>query len=299
MKKVFLTFTLVAFFFGSILLTACGGNANNKTTNDEDSTEVTDEVGHAVGTIPLDFPAVGTDAVNGDFVLTPSLSFIDDAWKDPESISFIFYSSTMTEPGEKESKVNQTGTDVMIPNSLIIPIPSGQEAHNGDIVLTWWQSGSGLEKAIVVDDADPSQPVVVYLDASYDENGDNQEQLKANSFVVITDEWQTGTSVAYAGDYNVEQWMVIRIEGDKVLAKGWGGSMAVLEKSKCTPIPVNMKVAVGDVIQIPYIGSYQEGTVTKVDEAKGRIWVETEWGGETVTAAVCPGDITTGLTLKD
>ena len=153
--------------------------------------------------------------------------------------------------------------------------------------------------SIFVDDADPTQPVVVYLDASYDEDGEDQEQLEANSFFVITDEWQTGTSVAYASDYYVEQWMVIRVSGDKVLAKGWGGSMEVLEKSKCTPIPVNMKVAVGDAVQIPYIGSYQAGTVTKVDEAKGRIWVETEWVGEMEIEVVCPGDITTGLTLED
>ena len=253
-----------------------------------------------IGKIPYDFPAVNTIASSNEWVLAPSIEFLNEAKeKGADSARYIFYVRKCISSEKYTSKLIELSDTIILPNSLIISIPKGATAKKGDIILTWWQSGSGLEKAIVVDDSDPSQPVVVYLDASYDEDGEDQEQLEANSFFVITDEWQTGTSVAYASDYYVEQWMVIRVSGDKVLAKGWGGSMEVLEKSKCTPIPVNMKVAVGDAVQIPYIGSYQAGTVTKVDEAKGRIWVETEWVGEMEIEVVCPGDITTGLTLED
>ena len=185
----------------------------------------------------------------------------------------------------------------MIPNSLIIPIPAGQEAHNGDIVLTWWQSGSGMERAIVVDDTDPTQPVVVYLDASYDPDGTSEEQLEANSFFVLSTEWETGSFIVYESEYYMEKWQVIKVEGNKVLAKGWGGSMAVLDKTKCTAIPFSMDFAVGDVVQIPYIGSYQEGTITKIDAAKGRVWLDTEFAGEITEEVVCFGEITTGLNL--
>jgi len=286
-------------FMGSLVLTSCGDGDDS---TDNDSTDVTTDQGPAPGEIPLDFPIVGTDAQVGEYVLAPSYDFIEDAWTDVAddlTPSFIFYSAKVIETGDAETKLDQTGGDEMIPNSLIIRIPAGQEAHVGDMVLTWWQSGSGMERAIVVDDADPTQPVVVYLDASWDEFGEDEEQLEANSFIVLTNDWQAGTSIAYEGDYDFEQWTVIRVEGDKVLAKGWGGTTAVLEKSKCTPIPITMDVAVGDVIQIPYIGSYQEGTVIKVDAAKARVWVETEWVGDIEEEAVCIGDITTGLPITD
>lgn len=301
MKKILFTFAIISMFMGSLMLTSCGGDDDNTTTDNDSSNVVTDQ-GPQPGEVPFDFPMVGTDAVAGEYVLAPSYDFIEDAWEDvAEDItpSFIFYSATMVEPGDVESKLSQISDDVMIPNSLIIRIPAGQEAHVGDMVLTWWQSGSGMERGIVVDDTDPTQPVVVYLDASYDEFGEDEEQLEANSFVVLTSDWQPGTQIAYEGDYDFEQWTVLRVEGDKVLAKGWAGSTKVLEKSKCTPIPVTMDVAVGDVIQIPYIGSYQEGTVIKVDAAKARVWVETEWAGDIEEEAVCIGDITTGLPITD
>ncbi len=297
MKKLFFVFTLVSFIFSSLVFTSCKGDED--TDNDSDSTEVTDE-GPKPGEIPFDFPVVGTDAKSGEYVLAPSLEFIDEAWDevaegtDP---TFVFYSAECVEPGDAESKLSQTGNEVMIPNSLIIPIPAGQEAKKGDIVLTWWQSGSGMDKGIVIDDSDPKRPVIVYLDASYDETGEQEETLKENSFVILTDEWQPGTTIAYEGDYDVEKWQVINVKGDKVLAKGWAGSIKVLDKAKCTPIPVKMDVAAGDVIQIPYIGAYQEGTVTKVDAEKGRVWVETEFAGEISEEVVCLSDITTGLSL--
>lgn len=289
---------MVTFFFGSLVFTSCGGDAD---TNDSDSTS-NEQVGEGPlpGETPFDFAIVGTDAKAGEYVLAPSYAFIEQAWEDvanETTTTFIFYASTLVEAGDKESKVKEISDEVMIPNSLIIPLPAGQEAHVGDILLTWWQSGSGMERAIVVDDANPKQPTVVYLDASYDENGEDQEQLKENSFTLLTKEWEPGTSIAVKGDYYMEHWQVIRVEGNQVLAKGWAGKMAVLDKANCTAIPVSMDVKVGDVIQIPYIGSYQEGTVTKVDNKTGRIWVDTEFAGEITQEVVTQGDITTGLNL--
>lgn len=304
MKRIFLTIGLVVFFFSSIFFYSC---KNEKTDENETDTTKTEEVSDVPqpGQIPYDFPVVGTTAKNGEYVLTPSYAFIEDAWKDPTS-TFIFYSSKTIEVGDKESKVSQVGTEYMIPNSLIIAIPANQQVKKGDVVLTWRQSGSGMERGIVVDDSDPSRPKVKYLDIEYDNSATNDEgvpigqmieELEANSFVKITTEWQPGTSIAYQSDYYQKHWQVIRVEGEKVLAMGWAGKVQVLEKSKCTAIPVKMEVKAGDIIQIPHIGSYQEATVIKVDNEAGRIWVETEFAGEMTEEVVSQGNITKGLVL--
>ena len=91
MKKMFLTFTLVSFFFGSLMFVSCGGDDTDG-TSDNDSTEVVES---DAGMVPFDFPTVGTTAKAGEYVLAPSIEFIEDAWTeieaDPEAEpTFIF-----------------------------------------------------------------------------------------------------------------------------------------------------------------------------------------------------------------
>ena len=294
MKKQVFLFALVTLFFSSLFLTSCKGDDNKNDGQDTTKTEVVVD-GPQPGEIPYDFPVVKTTAKNGEYVLTPSKSLVDRAWEE-ENSTFIFNSSEMVAVGDKESEVSQVDSKVMIPNSLVIPIPANQTVQKGDVVLTWWQSGSGMQRAYVVDDADPTKPVVHYLDLDYSEDRAN-EQIKENSFVKLTKEFEPGTAVAYQGEYNVEHWNVIRVEGNKILAIGLTGKMAVLEKSKCTALPVYFEAKVGDMVQVPYIGSFRDGKVLKVDENIGRVWVEVEFGGSPTEAIIAVGDITTGLTL--
>lgn len=283
---------VVMFLFGNILLTSCGGG--DKKTDDKDTTKTEEVVkGPKPGEIPYDFPTVGTTSKAGEFVLAPSFAFLEAARKDA-SATFIFYSSTMTEPGSIESKLQEVGSEVTLPNSLIIPIPANQSVKKGDIVLTWWQSGSGMQRAIVTDATDPLQPKVKYLDLdeTYDE-----AQLKPNSFVLLSKEWEPGTTVVFKSDYYQEKWQVIRIDGSKVLAIGWAGKMAVLDKAKCNAVPVKFTCKKGDKVQIPYIGSYKEAVVKKVDDKLGRVWVEFDFAGSMTEECISQGDITTGLVL--
>jgi len=254
---------------------------------------------HEPGTIPFDFPTVETTAQAGEYVLTPSNAFIEKAWADNKT-TFIFYSATCVEPGNVESKIKQISGEYTIPNSLIIPIPAGQKAKKGDIVLTWWQSGSGMQRAIVVDDSNPKQPKVKYLDISYDNPAKNKdgvpigqmvEELKENTFFVITEEWMPGTSVAYKTSYSSEKWTIIKVADDKVLAKGWAGKMAVLEKSKCTAVPVSLKLKKGDDVFVDMYGSFKPGKVSKLDKEAGRVWVEVEFAGSAKEIVVSMGDI--------
>ncbi|MBN2682568.1 MAG: hypothetical protein JXR58_08670 [Bacteroidales bacterium] len=311
MKKTILTFVVALTFIGSTVFVSCsqdkgkeGEKEKKETPKDSVETEVPQ--GPVAGITPFDFPTVSTSAKAGEFALTPSMAFIERAWKAKEegkTSSFIFYSSTVVEPGDVESKIKQIGAEVNIPNSLVIPIPANQTAKKGDIVLTWWQSGSGMQRAIVVNDSEPTHPVVKYLDIDYDNPAKNkdgvpigqmEEKLEANSFMLLSGEWMPGTAVAY-NKGSFEHWQVISVSGDKVLACGWAGVMAVLEKSKCTPIPVKLDVKAGDLIQVPQYGTYKEGKVKKVDASAGRVWVEVQFGGEATEIVVSQGDIIKSL----
>lgn len=298
MKRIMMTLGSTMLLGAFMLLCSCGGSTETKEVK-TDSIQTTEV---QIGSIPFDYPVVeNTTAIGNEHVLTPSRAFLDDAIKNGgESASFIFYANKMVTPGKGESDIQEISGAVKIPNSLIIPIPGGQEAKKGDIVLTWWQSGSGMQRAIVVNDANPKEPVVRYLDLDYDNPAKNakgigigqmEETLKPNSFVKITAEWQPGTAVAYKKDGYYYHAQVINVAGDKVLLNGFAGKMIAIAKTECVAIPVKLDIKAGDAVQVPYIGQYKNGKVNKVDAKIGRAWVEIEFGGSKEEIVVAFSDI--------
>lgn len=254
------------------------------------------------GEIPFSgFPTVGTTAKAGEVVLCPSYDWIQDAaTKEPNKVTFIFYKQKMSAPGDVESEVEflSPGKE-KVANAYIIPIPAGQTAKVGDIVLTWWQSGSGMNRAIVVEASNPSEPTVRYLDIEYDNPskssdgkttiGQMEEKLKPNSFVKISNAWEPGTVIAVNDGADKKRAQVIRVAGDKVLALGFAGRLQVYDKSACTPLPVVSNVKAGDKVKAPLAGTFTDGTVTKVDGKIGRVFVKI--GTTSEEKAIAFGDV--------
>ena len=73
----------------------------------------------------------------------------------------------MAAPDKQNSEIQFISERKKVPNAYIVAIPPKQTAKKGDIILTWWQSGSGMNRAIVIDDTDASTPVVRYLDIDF------------------------------------------------------------------------------------------------------------------------------------
>ncbi|MFA5995750.1 MAG: hypothetical protein WCW27_02695 [Patescibacteria group bacterium] len=233
--------------------------------------------------MPLDFPNSTLDADVGDYVLAPTRAALDEAATEgADNTTFIYYMAEVAEVGETASVLTEITEEVTIPNGMIIPILNGQTAEVGDTVLTWWQSGSGLTRGYVVAGGTPTQPMVRYLDV--DTLGESEpEQLKADSFVVITDPWQAGTSIAVKNGSDYDHYQVLKVSGEKILAYGFAGKIKVIDKTDAKTMPLKPVVKVGDEVAVPFIGSYSDGTVTAVDEANGNIDAEVEFGGDKET----------------
>ena len=178
----------------AVALMSCGNsNTNDKEKKDTTATTTTEEVKKDGKIDPFkDFPKEAITANVGDFVLTPSENWQKDATeKGPDKVTFIYYSQNMAEVGSEYSKIDfLSSKGIEIPNYMIIPIKSGQTAKKGDIILTWWQSGSGMKRAIVTDASNPSEPTVNYIDISWTNPaknsagvgiGQQSEKIKANS----------------------------------------------------------------------------------------------------------------------
>ena len=197
MKKVLFSFVVLA---AAAAMTACG-NKNAKNVEGQDSTAVAAEEA-APQMAPMgtwDYPegSALADAENISVLLYPHSWKKDiDAGKDPASDIAIYYNCNLVKAGDVQSTIKTLSDEYDIPNSLIIPIYKDATAKKGDIVLTWWQNGSGMQRAIVVDAANPAEPKIHYLDLQFKGDGtgtaeknDNQT-LKPNSFIVLKNgEW--------------------------------------------------------------------------------------------------------------
>lgn len=276
-------------------LTACGGGdtannsapangATNKPANNSTAAKPTIDPNYQA-TFPFkDFPTVETAAKAGEVVLVPSYNWLQEAnIEGVEKTTMIWYSQKMSAPGAEMSEVEFMSDKKKVPNAYIVPIPAGGKAKKGDIVLTWWQSGSGMQRAIVVDDANPAEPTVRYLDIEYDNPaksrdgkttiGQMDEQLKPNSFTVINAMLAPGTSVSVQDGDKMKHAIVIRVAGDKVFVREFAGKINVYDRARCTGVPVVPQVKEGDKVKGVWVGSFENGTVTKVDARNGRVFI--------------------------
>ena len=158
-----------------------------------------------------------------------------------------------------------------------------------------------MNRAIVVDDADPTQPVVRYLDIEYDNPaksrdgkttiGQMEEKLKPDSFVKINAPFEPGTATAIQDGAELKHGIVIRDAGDKVFVKLIVGHVGVFDKSKCQPVPVVPNVKAGDKVKAERYGRFAPATVTRVDSRIGRVFVKPDTASDGKESAIAFGDV--------
>jgi len=291
-------------------LWACG-SSNNANTESMDSISEQDTIQKVVaeapqknlknrkpGEIPFDFPTVNTTAKAQEYVLAPMLQWIEDGYlKGKDQMVLIFHSREMVEPGAVESKLKSIGKEIMMPNSMIIPIPKGATANKGDVLLTWEQNrGASMRTAIVVDNANPATPKIQYLDTPYEPNQPT-DQAQANSFVVLNQPWQPGSYLAVKSKLGYDYAQVVRVVNEDVLTVGFTGKIKVYNKKDCVPVPIRLDAKPGDRVQVVKIASFRNGTVKKTFPDIGRVAVEIEFGGKPQTIVVGYGKVTKGLPI--
>ncbi len=239
----------------------------------------------------FDFPEKGDIAARpGEFVLAPSKQSIE---KGADSV-YIYYAAKLAEKGPKESKIKTLpGEEVSIPNAFIIPLGNQNKAKVGDIVLTWWQSGSGMQRAIVTGGS-PTEPEVMYLDLDYKADA-KPEKLQAESFFTLPSSSTVGNVVACLDSGDRVRYQIVASDADKYLVLGWAGKMRVVKQSDCAALPHDAGAKPGDTVQVPVFAKYQSATVTKVDPKNGRIFAKYKFGGTDEEKPFTFGEVVKGF----
>ena len=284
MKRMLVVAALVVTF--GTLINACESRGGGTGSSDvRDSTERTNSI-QPTDSFPWDFPRDFTlkDVEVGQTVLSPA-AFYGGALQRGEDLTatllpiYCFY---IKEVGHNTITVAGMGEEINVPQALVIPLPKDEKAQNGDVLLTWWQSGQGLQRAIVVDDTKPLRPKVCYLDLDYKADGRGfaknhaNEELRPSSFKVLkSGEWMSGASVAVNDNGKWKAAIIVNIKGDKLLLTDAGNRIWAAERANCQLIPFNTNYAVGDMVWAKLGDAFEpDCKVVKVDKRIGRIRVE-------------------------
>lgn len=289
MKKLLLVFLLC-----TALATGCGKsettstNANSSARpNASDPKASPGSTSGATHKFPAaDFPAMATTAKAGDFVLAPEFEVITGAsTKGIEAVFGEFYQHTMETPGPEASSVKFSNNKVnQAPNPFLIAIAAGQTAKKGDIVLGY-MAPWGMQRGIVIDDADPTKPKVAMLDHDYEDPPSKLEiQLQPNTFVKVSGDFAPGASFYVTGSNTLDTvYTVVNTSGEKVFARTGNGYFKVFDKKDCKPMPFVVSVKAGDKIRGEFSPALSPGTVTKVDTKIGRVWATSDNAGPNPT----------------
>ncbi|HEY6560363.1 MAG TPA: hypothetical protein VI072_23930 [Polyangiaceae bacterium] len=253
------------------------------------------------GKIPFDYPAVRTTARPGDYVLAPSSSWIAEAFeKGGDKQTFIYYGGWLRRAGEHASEVETlTRQRTLVPNAFVIPIRSGERADSGDILLTSWASGSGMQRAYAVG-GEPKSPRVRYLDIDWDNPsgfGNKEDVLPANTFHRLHEPGEVGSTVACKEGARRTRWIVANQANGKLLTLGFAGRMRVFGKADCENVPLRVAVKPGDDVYVPIVGAFTAARVARVEPRIGRLWAKYDFGGQEKEEAFAFANVATTLAL--
>ena len=287
MKPIFYVYA-----FALLFIISCDSNKKQETeqTQEQQKTEQTQEQQETNANLndmskckfPWDFPAniKSSELTAGQAVLSIQNYYEDYIGEKPAENNYIFQNAILSSIGNDYSHIKDpdgyTNYEYIIPNSLIIPIPEGQTAKKGDIVLTWSSYYGQMQRAIVINDENPSSPTVHFLDMVSDDKN-IEETLTPNTFVVLNDtEWQPGIQII---DENKNLYKIINVSNDKILAiDAILANITVLDKNKCEIVPFDQNLEVGDEILTNYWGSLQSSTIKKIDKEIGTIEASDSYG---------------------
>ncbi len=199
--------------------------------------------------------------------------------KEKKNAMVSYTNFEIIEVGSKQSKVKRV-SEAVLPNSLILPLPRGEKVEVGDVVFTWWQSGGGIQHAIVTGGT-PRTPMVRYLTLPDSIKASKEEHtLKPESFIKLDTPYEHGSTVMFPVHGNYNLGTVLNSSGDKLLIFA-SARLHVVDKSRTEPVPaVPGKLKKGKVVYVPRYGKMGPAKVLKVDKETGKVTVELQFASK-------------------
>ncbi len=213
----------------------------------------------------------------GDLVLAPSQATYDTALsKGLKTTLFVFYPRKVISQKGNYIYLDEYGDTSKMPKSLVIPLDKDKKVSKGQFLLTWWQKGTGMQRAIVLGKNPTLTPIVYYFDNQYSYISPLKninywiDTLQANSFLVLKDSLMPGTTVKKAEAYS-PVYIVISFDNKKIIGLNWAGNIEILDRKKCIFPKIYKQLQKNDSIEMPYVGLYAKGKIISIWKDIGKL----------------------------
>lgn len=221
------------------------------------------------------------------WILTPAKFLIDSAYrKGFDNSIFVFYPRKAVIQKKDIIKVIEITDTVEVPSFLCIPLPFKEKVKKGDIVLTWWQKGTGMQRAKIIGFSKDSLPIAFYLDTytGLVEKMPNLfiDTLKPSTYLLIRDTIMPGRSFLVKETFLENFYIVVNSNKDSILGLSWSGILKVFPKDTCIFTQFNPNLQIGEKIKANYLGSYYEGKVRKIWDDIGKVEVIIDFLGDSL-----------------
>lgn len=282
----------IAFLAAALVAGACGNKAKDGAPK-SDSTSTATAAAAAEPTDdydawPWDFPQnVKPEAKVGQkvFFVWPYSQTVKSK-KNLLKETVKFYIGTLETIGDKTSTIDNDGRKEEVPNALIIPIPEGQTARVGDVVLgVWSNSAQDMRRCLVTSAADPASPMTTLLDfRPMVKNGDieirpeiTNNKQEPNSFITLKEgEWMPGMPVVIPEEHGKEATAtIVCVAGDKVMVLKNSPRLRAFSRSECRLMPLKPKLKEGDKVKGMLNFQLADYTVKSAKHAKDGFYLLT------------------------
>ncbi len=214
----------------------------------------------------LHVPYIHVQVNKGDWVLAPEKKFLD-AYLAGKKNFFWFHPREVDSVGQQSVFVWEIDSLVKVPNAFIISFPSRCDVHRGDFVFTWWQKGSGLQRAYVLKSLADGRIIVRYLDLSATKDPNNLvDTIAQGSFRVIGDDFAPGASVHVHEDKGDDLYVIINSEGDSLVCRSSIGNVKFFVRDSVVPNGVRKQLSDNQQVYVPFYGVYIPGKVAFVKD---------------------------------
>jgi hypothetical protein len=118
-----------------------------------------------------------------------------------------------------------------------------------------------------------------------------EDTLPRNSFHVLREPGEAGTTLACTTEARVEPVILLKRIDQLRLVLGFAGRLRVFAEAACRPLPIALDLRPEQKVRFPLLAGFAEGSVERLDTPNGRVWVRFERAGETQRIGIGLGNL--------
>ena len=221
----------------------------------------------------FNIPNIKLGVKAGEIVLVPKKNFLDEFFQKKNNF-FWFYPRKVDSIGKYSLFVWEIDSLIEIPKAFVVAFSEKSKAKQGDFVFTWWQNGTGLQRAYVLKVLDNKKIVIRYLDLdifTLRNKSDIIDTIKERSFSLINSKYSPGASVRFDTDVGEKFYIILNHQDSSLVCRSSLGKIKFFKINEIKPNYVAKKLYVNQEVKVPFYGIYIPGKIIELKQGYAKV----------------------------